>query len=320
MLLAEYALVAALWALDACEKPMETCHVAAVCAAVRLLRHSVLPQAVYFCSLAAATAVVVAVALRKSLKESEEEAKNEEKARHEEKRRRTSTAQEEAWGEGEVAWGAGGMCAAAAGALAMLVGPTTGGALALLGAAQAAALALTVDWSTVVHRSSAVNPPRLRSAGSSAEELPLLPADCIREPRRADPAGNLAEGNEAEREGSAGKGTASTASTADEAPAGADGGLQLAGAGAVAWQLAGLQLFFATGHACKFGQLHFAAAMLGFSDFNYYVQVRWIPARIPTGPIGHFAARERANRKLRHAGGNTNRVTSALRRRFTCVA
>jgi len=32
------------------------------------------------------------------------------------------------------------------------------------------------------------------------------------------------------------------------------------------------QLFFASGHACRFNALHFNAAMIGFHEFSFYVQ------------------------------------------------
>jgi hypothetical protein len=46
---------------------------------------------------------------------------------------------------------------------------------------------------------------------------------------------------------------------------------------AAMWRFVVLQLFFSTGHACKFGQLRFEASMLGFREFNFYAQVGPIP-------------------------------------------
>jgi hypothetical protein len=40
----------------------------------------------------------------------------------------------------------------------------------------------------------------------------------------------------------------------------------------VMWRMYAAQLFFASGHACRFNALHFNAAMIGFNEFSYYVQ------------------------------------------------
>jgi hypothetical protein len=41
----------------------------------------------------------------------------------------------------------------------------------------------------------------------------------------------------------------------------------------VMWRMHAAQLFFASDHACRFNALHFNAAMIGFHEFSYYVQV-----------------------------------------------
>eukprot|EP00854_Cymbomonas_tetramitiformis_P000840 gene840-1323_t len=41
---------------------------------------------------------------------------------------------------------------------------------------------------------------------------------------------------------------------------------------AVTWRMQAMQLFFASGHACRFNALHFSSAMIGFQEFHFLRQ------------------------------------------------